>query len=714
MQIHGLFSSFPAREMLVPDIPSNTATARRLRAAALSRSGFAALLAGLLAVTAVVPVASAQTAAAASRPKSAAVTTGSGLDVIPGSFKPTMDADMGEFSSAKMTVQVVLAPTNQAELDSLLADVYNPNSSSYQQWLAQGEFNARFAPSSEQIAAVAAHLQSSGLVIEQSASPFLVRASGPSSQVEAAFATTLHNYRNSKGITYFTNTSAVQLPSSVSAGVLGVVGLSNTVRSHPLYRRIPNSMLARTTSCDSPYPSLAYIVDLYIDGTSLPYGYGGGPGCSGLTPSQTNSIYGAPDVGPFGKGAGVNLAVFELSAYQHSDIATWAHQFYGPSYTPPLVDIDVDSGPLGAFCPTGDTCYPGYGGDIEVDADIEMQLTVAPDARRILVYNAPNDFTGQTSLDEYAKIANDNRADVISSSWGVCENDLTAGYVQAENLVFEQMAAQGQSMFAAAGDSGAFTCIGSDGTTIVNIGDPAEPWVTVVGGTSFDYNPNVNPHPSYPNGLETVWNVDNLCNESSNSEHTGVPGLDWCAATGAGGGGNSQFWGRPFYQSGPGITNRYSTYGGEVIPNGVEQCTLARKGKPCREVPDISANADDWTGYAEYCTGSASTPGSTCALFSSSQPAPGWFQVGGTSLSSPLWSAIIADRVGYQGHRVGNANPLLYQLYNLDYQGYFNDITGIEQKTNNNGLFPTTPGYDLATGIGTPKMAALITGSPQY
>jgi hypothetical protein len=52
-------------------------------------------------------------------------------------------------------------------------------------------------------------------------------------------------------------------------------------------------------------------------------------------------------------------------------------------------------------------------------------------------------------------------------------------------------------------------------------------------------------------------------------------------------------------------------------------------------------------------------------------------------------------------------------LYNVNYHGYFNDITGIGQTTNNNGFFPTTPGYDLATGIGTPKMGALITLVPQ-
>jgi kumamolisin len=276
-------------------------------------------------------------------------------------------------------------------------------------------------------------------------------------------------------------------------------------------------------------------------------------------------------------------------------------------------------------------------------------------------------------------------------------------------VIFEQMALQGQSMFASAGDDGAFDCIGDGTGTIVNVEDPgAQPWVTSVGGTSFEsFNPDANPNPKYPAGVETVWNVDNLCNSGAPSAANDyLGGFFWCAATGAGGGGNSQFWGRPIYQFGPGITNPYTTYG-----NGTTQCSLAAVGKPCREVPDVSANADEYTPYAEYCTGT--DPTSTCGSFSGSQIPPGWFGVGGTSLSSPFWSAIIADHDGLWHGRIGNANPLLYLLYNLDSHGYFNDITGIGQTTNNNGLFPTTPRYDLATGIGTPKMGALITLVPQ-
>ncbi len=632
-----------------------------------------------------------------------------GFSAIPGSLNPTTDVDMGEFSSAQMTVEILLAPSNASQLSGLLSSLYDPNSQNYQQWLGQGEFYSLFAPNAAQVAAIVSYLQGSGLQVAQTSSPFLLRASGPSSLIESTFRTSIHSYLNPRGISYYSNAQEVQLPVALAPEVLGVVGLSNTVRLYAHTVRPAKQTSPSGPGCETPYVTAAQLFNLVNNGVGFPYGYGGGPGCNGLSPSQTNSIYGAPDLGAEAKGKGVNLAVFELSAYQHSDIKAWADYFYGAGYKAPLVDITVDGGPLNPICPAGDECpaaYNGYSGDIEVDADIEMQLTVARDADHILVYNAPNDYTGQTELDEYAKIASDDSADVISSSWGECENDAGAAYVQAENIIFEQMALQGQSMFGAAGDTGAFDCIRSDGTTIVNVEDPpTQPWVTSVGGTSLEsFNPDTNPNPSYPAGVETVWNVDNLCNASANEG--GQPGFFWCAATGAGGGGNSQFWGRPFYQSGPGVSNRYTAYG-----NGTTRCALARPGTPCREVPDISANADPYTGYAEYCTGNADTPYSVCATITGT-PA-GWFGIGGTSLSSPLWSAVIADQDSYWHGRIGNANPLLYLLYNVNADGYFNDITGVHQTTNNNGLFPTTPGYDLSTGIGTPKMGALITLEPR-
>jgi subtilase family serine protease len=135
---------------------------------------------------------------------------------------------------------------------------------------------------------------------------------------------------------------------------------------------------------------------------------------------------------------------------------------------------------------------------------------------------------------------------------------------------------------------------------------PGQPWVTAVGGTSLaSDNPGANEHPRYPTGVETAWNPRNLCNSSP--DEGGESGFFWCAFAGAGGGGSSQFWGRPAYQRGPGVDNPGTTHA-----NGTTQCALATTGTPCREVPDVTADADGFTGYAVFCTGDATTPNSLC------------------------------------------------------------------------------------------------------
>ncbi len=224
---------------------------------------------------------------------------------------------------------------------------------------------------------------------------------------------------------------------------------------------------------------------------------------------------------------------------------------------------------------------------------------------------------------------------------------MTAAYAQAENTIFQKMATQGQSVFGASGDTGAFGCIRSDGTTGAAVLDPpSQPFVTSVGGTSFEnFNPGTNPHPSYPAKGEAPWNVDNLCsNAGPSAANDNQGGFFWCAAT------------------------------------------------------------------AEYCTGNANTPFSVCGQFSQNQPVPGWFGIGGTSLSSPLVSAIVADRDSFQHHRTGNFNNVIYKLYQFSPSFYFHDITATGHVAKGNGLFPAVPGFDLATGVGTPKMTQLITG----
>jgi subtilase family serine protease len=590
-------------------------------------------------------------------------------------------------ASQQLTISLVLQPRNSAALDSFMAGLYDPNSTQYHKWLAQGQFNALFAPSAAQTATASKFLERAGLKVVASPSPFMVRATGSTAQVQAAFKTHINDYTAANGRAFYQNDTNVQLPANMSGVVSAVTGLTNTAKSHANY--ITTAQAAQSAGKVAPE-------------------YGAGPGGSGLTPSQTASIYGADQVyklGASGQGKGTTLAVFELSGYTPGDVAHYEHQFFGSKQNVPLVDINVDGGPITPVCPKGDTCNlaADYSGDIEVEADIETQIAVAPKVDRVLVYNAPNDQLGVTIIDEYYKIANDDLADSISSSWGLCEPDATLANAKAEYYAFAQMAAQGQSMFSSAGDTGAYDCLrdtGSPSLNNVSVDDPtSQPFVTSVGGTSFGtFDPGANKHPSYPTGFETVWNPLNQCKGTTT-------GLANCVNFGAGGGGISSFWGKPRFQSGPGVINAFS----KKSP----YCSQATSGQYCREVPDVSANADEYSPYTEYCTGSAAT-NSACATFSSTRPVPGWFGIGGTSLSSPVWSSIVGLWDSVHRARIGNTNAALYTLFrtNNSYNLFFHGISGQNQTENNNGLYPVTPNYDLATGIGTPRISGFAQSNP--
>ena len=657
------------------------------------------LRAGALAASAAIAIAA--TGATAATSQIAAYSAQSGAFVALSGSVPDTSASrlVGHHASGQMIVSLVLRPSGGAAMDRFLSSVYDPTSPLYHRWLARGEFVRRFAPAASDVAAARRFLSGAGLRPTTSPTAFIVRGIGSTARVEAAFNTRIDDYRSVNGTAFYVNDSAVHVPAALASSVLAVGGLTNTVRLHPRYVTTRDSALAA--------------------GKAVP-SYGGGPGGSGLTPSQVSSLYHAGpayQLGDSGKGKGATLAVFELSGFTGKDIPLYEHQFFGPSENVPVTPVRVDGGPLSPVCPAGDSCGPfgpapcangcnsaDYSGDIEVEADIETQIALAPKIDQVYVYNAPNDETGVTSVDEYFKIANDDLADSISTSWGLCEKDEGLAGAEAEYVAFAQMAAQGQSMFDAAGDEGAYDCLLSSGTRALAIDDPtSQPFVTSVGGTSFGtFDPGTNPHPAYPGHPETVWNPLNKCSGTTE-------GIQGCIDFGASGGGVSRFWPRPAYQHGPGVNSSLSRH--------APFCSQASSGQFCREAPDVSANADQYTPYTEYCTGARTTTGagaSTCGSFSSSQPAPGWFGIGGTSLSSPVWSAIIALSDSIHGARFGTANRGLYTLFRSAdaYRHDFHDITGINQTETGNGFYPTTVNYDMATGIGSPNIGAIARANP--
>jgi len=280
---------------------------------------------------------------------------------------------------------------------------------------------------------------------------------------------------------------------------------------------------------------------------------------------------------------------------------------------------------------------------------------MAPKAN-VAVYLGPN---GSGSFDIYNRIVSDDTAKVISTSWGNCEAGRTASRLAQENTLFQQAAVQGQTILASSGDGGSEDCSGS---TALGVDDPAaEPFVTGVGGTNLTA---IGPKPT-----EAVWN-------------------EAAQKVGAGGGGISRVWPMPAAQHGPGVVNSYSTR------------TLCNSpvGTVCRQVPDVSASADPMTGYMIYYIGTDS-------------PYSGWQSIGGTSAAAPLWAALVALADQNCACSLGYLNPALYNAA-VGAPASFNDITtaGTNDYLNaHSGSYPTTAGYDMATGLGTPVASALAT-----
>jgi hypothetical protein len=340
------------------------------------------------------------------------------------------------------------------------------------------------------------------------------------------------------------------------------------------------------------------------------------------------------------------VAVFELEPYSASDIATY-QACYGTST--PITNITVDGG-------------PGTGaGQGEAALDIEDLIGLVPNTS-ILVYEGKN--TGGSAYDTYQAIITQNRAKVVSTSWGLCEPQEGSSAAGAENDLFLEAATQGQTIFAASGDHGVKDCVSGTHSTSVAVDDPAsQPYVTGVGGTSLTA---VGPPPT-----ETVWN--STWNTGSGT------------ASGAGGGGVSSFWGLPTYQSGFAIAQSSVTC---IVPRGTS----------CREVPDVSADSDINTGYSIFYNRH-------------------WSIFAGTSAAAPTWAALaaLADAsVACSGKTVGFANPALYQAARTSYATYFNDVTSGNNSFGGLSGFSAAGGYDMASGLGSPKggaVAAAMCGS---
>ena len=195
------------------------------------------------------------------------------------------------------------------------------------------------------------------------------------------------------------------------------------------------------------------------------------------------SIFGLDQLFGQGRiGLGQTIAIVEFEQYAPSDFAAF-ESCYGLSS--PIRNVVVDGGPGGPPAGQG-----------EAALDTELTSFNAP-AASLVVYEAPNNNDAQ-ALDMFNRIAGDDTAQVVTTSWGNCEALTAGGTLQAENTIFSRMAVQGQTMIAASGDSGSEDCNPVNGSLSLGVDDPgSQPTVVSVGGTTLS---------SASASSQVVWN----------------------------------------------------------------------------------------------------------------------------------------------------------------------------------------------------------------
>lgn len=324
-------------------------------------------------------------------------------------------------------------------------------------------------------------------------------------------------------------------------------------------------------------------------------------------------------------GTGQCIAIIELGGgYRPADLKAYFQKLGLPM--PNIKAVQVDGGKNQPSSPDS--------ADAEVMLDIEVAAAIAPKAR-IVVYFAPN--TDKGFLDAITMAIHDtaNKPSVISISWGSAEHNWTAQAMTSFDHAFQTAGALGITVCCASGDNGS-----SDGETDgkAHVDFPASsPYALGCGGTKLTAAGN-------QISSEQVWN------EGMNS---------------ATGGGVSDFFSKPSYQSGAKVPASANDH--------------KHKG---RGVPDVAGDADPATGYAVRVDGKD-------------------FVIGGTSAVAPLWAGLVALMNQKLGHPVGFLNPLLYG--SLAHNGSFQDVT-----SGNNGAYMAQKRWDACTGWGTPNGVHLL------
>jgi len=376
-----------------------------------------------------------------------------------------------------LNLTIALPLRNTAALNTLLHQVYDPTSSSYGQYLSVQEFTSQFGPTPSDYNAVTTFVESNGMkVIATYPNLMVVNVQSSVGTIESVFHVNMGIYQDPVEARTFYSPDSEPTP-NLSVPLWHIGGLDNY--------SIPHS---------------ASLVQ--ADDNSQSNATGSGPKGQFLGSDFRAAYYGGNAL----TGLGQSVGLLEFAGYNMVDVTNYFAKARQPlSVT--VTGVSTDGSPL--------TCK-GRCDDTEQALDIEVAISMAPGMSEVLVYVSD---TSDVSI--FNRMASDNIAKSLSCSWGWSPADETS-----DDPIFMEFLAQGQTLFVASGDNGAFrkhspdvypadddyvTSVGGTDVTTSGAGGPwasEVAWVDSGGGIS----PNKIPIPKYQQttGVITPQNEGSL------------------------------------------------------------------------------------------------------------------------------------------------------------------------------------------------------------
>ena len=600
---------------------------------------------------------------------------------------PVAALDVGAANAAQpVEVTLVLQVHDQPALEQYVYQTVTPGNPHYQQFLSTAQFADRYGASEREIVQLRAFLQRHGIRTgELLANHLALRASGTLGQFSAVFQTPIHDYVADDGTRFHRPSRQPTIPAALAGTLVVAAGLNNEAHYRPhntsVQRAVPLQPVTRTLTNRTLAQSTA-------SGIPGEYTVGDVANFYNINPLYRAGV----------NGAGSTVGIVTLAGFLPRDACAYWRLIGLTTKPNRITQVHVDGGgEISAEAGSGETSL-----------DVEQSGGLAPRAN-IRVYDAPNSDSG--FIDAFYTAVSDNIADSISVSWGLPEifyfdSPLTGGdytgELQAFHQVFLEAAAQGISMFAASGDSGAYDTVRALGHDLFNApltvdAPSSDPFITAAGGTTVPFSFSFANGPVASITRESVWSWKYL----QDYLDVVLPGAYDLFSVGSGGG-VSVYWHKPLYQGFTHGIKRSEPHQALIdldpsltLPGYTRTTPLTLLTLPGhfagRNLPDISLNADPETGYL--------------VISSTDSPDGVVTGLGGTSFVAPQLNGISALLRQSTGRRIGLWNPQVYVLQNIFGYGSwapFHDI-----RAGDNWFYRGKPGYEPGSGIGTLNVSNL-------